>query len=93
LIGLAGYFGILWGYLKAAWRLRETYDAKQLLISPVPMLFAIIVILLLFVSLNAEIRTYGMHFWVWLFLGFGFRSVLDFEKKNSRRSEELSTIQ
>ena len=75
LIGLAGYFLILWSYARNVWQERQA-QLPILKRTDFILVFAIVCMLALFVSLNAEIRTYGLHFWIWFFLGFGFKSLL-----------------
>lgn len=40
-------------------------------------IFTTILSILLFSLTNDEIRTYGIFFWIWIFLGFGFRFIYE----------------
>jgi len=83
LIGLLGYFIIIGSY-----GIRVFRHGKEGASAPLQMdsalLFSIIFLLSLFSSLNAEMRTYGVHFWLWLFLGMGIRCI-ESEKQETRK--------
>jgi O-antigen ligase len=76
ILGLISYFLIYIGFFIEFSEIRKM-AGKEKLISErnIYYIVTIIVILLLFVATNAEIRTYGSHFWLWSFLGFGFKKL------------------
>ncbi len=80
LVGLAAYLVILvrfqWRWLRRKLWYRDTY---------LPVIAGMIFFLMLFVSTNAEIRSYALHFWMWPLLGMGLREMWEAEHENSRR--------
>jgi len=72
-IGFAGYIAILARFFimtrRYVVRLKRLNDIPEGLVIVITMLM----FLLLFVSINAELRAYASHFWVWLLLGMGIR--------------------
>lgn len=72
-LGLVGYIAILTRFFgmtrRYAVSLKRINDIPEGLVIIITML----IFLLLFVGINAELRAYASHFWVWLLLGFGIR--------------------
>jgi hypothetical protein len=85
LIGLGAYLWILWRVARSVLRGKRT-QRVAFEGGPAPVMLAIGTLLLLFVSLNAEIRTYGVHFWIWPMLGCGVRLVGDLENRTSAKT-------
>jgi O-antigen ligase len=81
LLGLAGYIMILGyfvvGFRKCAKKCPDEYKRTEL-----TTILSIFFLLILFVAFNAEIRSYGSHFWVWVVLGFGFKALDLYERSH-----------
>jgi O-antigen ligase len=75
-IGLAGYLLILASLIRAYLRTKKL-SARSLGKNVMTNVLGILFLLLLFVGFNAEVRSYGSHFWIWAVLGFGFKAVHD----------------
>jgi len=84
-LGLAGYIAILIRFFimtrRYALSLKRINDMPEGLVITTTML----IFLLLFVSINAELRAYASHFWVWLLLGFGVKAM----QNNGKRLVKL----
>lgn len=84
-IGLLGYLLILYSCFK-----NYIYYRKEIIMGEEKAELAIIIItivfsLLLYSVVNDEIRSYGIYFWIWIFLGFAFRYI--YEVKFSSTSD------
>jgi O-antigen ligase len=76
--GLIAYLALITYIVNNVRRLvLQGMESKQITI-----LICFLIMLLLFVGLNAEIRSYGMHFWVWFLMGFILREVKLFKEKS-----------
>ncbi len=74
-IGLAGYVFILARFFVLTRRYSISLRSIQDLPEGLAIIITLLVFILLFVGINAELRAYGSHFWVWLLLGAGIKVV------------------
>ena len=75
LFGLLGFLLIVRSYFKNFYSIKEKIIQNKERLEGGIVLTVIILSLLLFSLVNDVIRSYGIFFWVWLFLGFGFRMI------------------
>jgi O-antigen ligase len=72
-LGFTGYFLILLRFFTTSRR----FAVSTKRISDIPeglvIFITVLIFLLFFVGINAELRAYASHFWVWLLLGFGIK--------------------
>lgn len=73
-VGLIGYFMVLASFAIRVFRHSKTFPSSGCQ-NDSALLLAVVLLLSLFGSLNAEMRTYATHFWLWMFLGLGIRSL------------------
>jgi hypothetical protein len=81
-IGLATYLSILASFI-LAYRKAGKLWKMQVKRSAMLTILTVVILVLGFVGTSAEIRTYGTHFWIWVLLGFGFKSLDSVERKSS----------
>lgn len=74
LVGFAGYTLFLVLLLRFALRARRE-DLSIFLLGQAPFLVCIVLLISVYGSLNAEMRTYGTHFWIWPLIGIAIRSL------------------
>jgi O-antigen ligase len=79
ILGFLGYILVVGSYVARVFRHAKLYTP-----SDSALLVVVVLLISLFSSLNAEMRTYGTHFWMWFFLGMGIRAV-DVEKSEEVR--------
>ncbi len=84
IIGLLGYIMLLGKYFNNTRKLKRFYNFDNILISEIVLITIILIMIMSFAFLNPEIRTYGSHFWVWLFVGFGFRYLFNSDINNTK---------
>lgn len=71
IVGLLGYVAILASYVRSLHRYRRTVRWRN----DAMVIATVVFLLLLFVGVNAEIRSYASHFLVWIFLGMSVRQL------------------
>jgi hypothetical protein len=84
-LGLIGYFLILLKFFIMTRRFAVSMKRINNIPEGLVIFITVLIFLLLFVAINAELRAYASHFWVWLLLGFGIKIL---RSKGSLRIEK-----
>jgi O-antigen ligase len=89
LIGLYGYFVLLFRACLPLAR-REFGDMNLMPKTNALFLMSLVLLLSLYGSLNAEMRTYGTHFWLWPLLGMSLRELSEARWSKSHSNGALN---
>jgi O-antigen ligase len=84
-IGFVGYLLILTRFFYHVRRFSKCLNQAKEIPETLALIIVVLMYLLLFVLLNAEIRAYASHFWVWLLIGLGIRAIQSSGKRFSVR--------